>query len=217
MKFDDNYFKNLAVLYVDAMGDADLDEASVPLEAVHKTDSLVRKGIFSRRLKKISYAFAPIAACFIIALIYFSRPLGSYDSQKYSLNNFDEAHSMAEENFDEVVDEACEEVAEDSDFEVSDSGGGEIVTKTEEQLEADLSPLNLPFGYVLTQTDYDGEKTIYYIADAQNNEIVIVADPLGETPLADSDLIWVEKDGVLYTVSGECSVEELVEILNSLM
>jgi len=40
---------------------------------------------------------------------------------------------------------------------------------------------SLPDGYVLEKTDYDNEKTVYYITNERNNEIVLVAEEKDRT------------------------------------
>jgi hypothetical protein len=96
----------------------------------------------------------------------------------------------------------------------------------------------LPTGYEITKTDYDYEKTIYYIKNDYNNEIVLVAEPFKDKDKSlkdsidsedylhlmlngtnayvlarkDYNVLKTETDGLLYTLSSAHEARDLIEI-----
>jgi len=109
----------------------------------------------------------------------------------------------------------------------------------EQPVEIQFLSAKLPQGCVLTKTDYDWGKTLYYITNATGNNIVLVAErsasQLGASDTdgythtvinhtdayvlarKDYNVLLAQADGVQYTLSSEFDAEDLVQIAKSIL
>lgn len=219
MKYQDSYqgdneafFRSLASLYIEDEGEKlkhELETEYIEIDdipqqtALYDLDKNVNKAISAVKLRQFVYMAAPVAACFLIALLYISKP---------AIPNNGTADTFP------PLDTTIQS------------------TPTSAPAEITLLSTKLPEGCVVTKTDYDYDKMIYYIRNAQNNNIVLVSEPFTEIPpeenfdqitvngitayymsKKDYKILFVRNNDALYTLSSEFNVQDLVDIASSIV
>jgi len=219
MKYEDGseeFFKKLAAGYVEAEGgklnrelEPEPPEDEDVRESLSNIGRGVRKGIFVIKARKAIYAAAPAAACLLILFLGLSRLLAPNGAGGPVARATDRPGTAAATG-------------------PAPAGG-----------RAGAAPLSarLPAGCVLTGTDYDHGKTIYYIRNSEANDIILVSEPSGEKPAGKDGSIktdingtdayvtvksgykslYVENGGVTYTLTSEFNVSDLIEIAEALL
>lgn len=222
MKYDDKnerFFKNIASLYAEKEGGL-LKEELAELEKENDIqysphlDRKIKNRILSLKMRKLSYALVPVAACFLLLAVYF----GSLPA-----NN--------RPNGTPIADNA----PADSGSPIAQATAPAAPHSTP-AISAELLSARLPYGYEITEVDYDKEKTIFHIINDTNNEIVLTMEEaagqiaknafqeivVNNTPVyglvkKDYSVITYEKDDILYTLTSKYNYKDLIEISKNLI
>lgn len=218
MKYDDKneaFFKNLAAMYAEKDGEALKNEvAEIEKENMPHSPHLDRKvqtKMLNFKMKRLSYLFVPVAACFILFAIYFGRA---------PINNNPTAMVESTPPTNSAPDTA-----------IVDNNTPRPIPN-----EVELLSAKLPNGYNVTDVDYDNGKTIYYIANDTKNEIVLTTEAFsGELENEmfqeininntrvyglvknDYSVITYEKDNILYKLTSKYNYHDLIEISKNLI
>jgi len=178
--------KEAASLYVSREGESLLRElASLENAQAQNFGEKMRKRVKGRvwfnKIKKTAFIAGPVAACLIVALLV-SRDYGigggSASTDSASSPPIASSDASAEPSADLPSTAAPPEPSAESPTDLPNTPA-EQPTDTAVYARAEIEFLSskLPDGCVLVKTDYDREKTIYYITNDRNNDIVLVTEP----------------------------------------
>lgn len=198
MKRDDNksnlFFKKLASAYTEKVG----EELKKELDSLNSSgnspslDAKLKSRLKKSKIKKWSSWMLPVSACFIIFIVYFALKQPTYDT------NISESPSTV--------------------------------------LNYEFVAAKLPENYTVVKVDYDYQKTIYYISTSKENEVVLTVEEseedmptegLNKIQINDTDaytmvkdeysLLKYKKDNVLYTLTSQYDLEDLIRISEKLI
>lgn len=191
---NDLFFKNIASAYAEKIGDElkkeldSLDNSANSLSLDTKLNTRLKKN----RIKKWSAWMLPVSACFIIFIVYFA-----IRSPKYDMNTLENPSAV---------------------------------------LNYEFVAAKLPENYTLVKVDYDNQKAIYYISTNRENEVILTVEESGEDIQAEGlnkiqikdidayalvkqeySLLKYKKNNILYTLTSEFDLEDLIRISEKLI
>jgi len=218
MRNNDEIMKRIADEYVERYGSelrAELEQleqaptVSIPEISLERK---VRRKIAAQKRRPYLRALPMVAACIVIAAIYLPNLLRSEDSSPSYQASSPAAPAV--------------------------SGSPAPAAQAPETQEYAVIPLSapLPRGFTLTGFDQDHEKSIYYIEDANLDDVVITLEPaiampdmtgLVEIVLGESvvygrqtdafSLLTFSSDDVLYTFTSRHDINTLLHLGNAFL
>ena len=180
--FDDKLLKEAASLYITKQGEDLLAEAisadslPVPFEALNRVSEKIKIKQRNARIKKITAAVLPAAACFVFLITYFILPGTNPDrantpnAPSYSMDN-NESYAAAEQ--------PPPEAAPIDSIISSEITAAEFLTS------------RLPQGFSLTETDLDNGQMICRIEGGGNEIILIMEEWQDIVPMRPMTQIYV--------------------------
>jgi len=227
---NEDVLKQAASLYVSQEGENLLRELALLENArMQSFDKTMRRRVNSRirsdKFKKTAFIAGPIAAC-LIAALFASRFLNvNYGTGSASTNTA-------------TAPQADLPSTPAPPAEPGTSAAQPEDTAIPARAEIMLLSDKLPEGCILTKTDYDYEKTIYYITNDLGNDIVLVTEPAEGSEgfdknsfdsvdingtqgyvLAKSDYkaLIVQTDDMFLTLTSRFSVGDLIKIAQTVV
>ena len=195
---EDELLKEAASKYVEQLGEELLFEMSfaedMPLMFADQSRLAKKIKIKQRnaRIKKITVAMVPVAACLIFMIIYFSGPVNMEGPANMGPASMERAADMesldlAESSQNEIVMEdsaslddsaSLPDMAEEEaprEIEPESSMAFENPLVVSEEAAVEFLSARLPEGFTLTEIDYDNGQRICHI-EGNNNTIVLVME-----------------------------------------
>jgi hypothetical protein len=185
MKTDnEKILKKAAALYVKQMGEALIQEnaEAIPeLESDNKYWRRISSRIRLNKSVKAVFIAAPVAACLLAVVVILRTPPaetgGIASLPSVSLSN-EQASAASAPQDSAALSPATASASAPARTEIA------------------FLSAKLPEGYTLTHTDYDYNKTIYYVANSRHNDIILVAEPsTAFTPAIDGNFIYTQING----------------------
>ena len=230
MQYEDKnetFFKTLASQYVEKDGERlkkELEDIENDQKASYPTrlDKRIRSKILMSDARRAITIAAPVAACFLLIFAFFGR-IPFIENGSPSIIDINSQTSI---NYD----------APSSGTPAVEGTPNRGNNRTQAQMQIALMAAKMPAGYNVTGIDYDMEKTIYYITNDADNQIVMTTEksefdiemayyqeiringePVYGMVKSDFSVITYEKDGVLYTLTSKYNYEDLIDISKNII
>ena len=223
------FFKALASQYVEKDGERlkkELEDIENDQRAIYPTrlDKRIRSKVFMSDVRRMITIAASAVACVLLVFAFLGRiPLLENDVPSLMDSGLPAGTAY----------EASSSVAPAPAAENAPSRGD---NRTQAQMQMALMSAKMPAGYIVTGIDYDMEKTIYYIKNDTDNQIVMTAEksefdiefayyqeiringePVYGMVKSDFSIITYKKDGVVYTLTSRYNYEDLVDISKNII
>jgi len=225
------FFKALASQYVEQDGERlkkELEEIENDQKASYppRLDKRIRGKILMTDARRTITIAAPVAACFLLIFAFLGR-IPFLENGVPSLMDSGPPADIAYE---------ASSTGAPAPAPAAENAPSRGDNRTQSQMQMALMSAKMPAGYNVTGIDYDMEKTIYYIKNDTDNQIVMTAEksefdiefayyqeiringePVYGMVKSDFSVITYEKDGVVYTLTSRYNYEDLVDISKNII